>query len=119
MSQDERGLSDGLRPVGSVYQYGDGLHVRVDDLVPYALADAESSHGYRQGDDLVRCTLYLSNGTGRPLDLEGVTLLVRGGPYGKTGRQVQDYRSDVLDDELQGTLRAGRRVSAASVTVMT
>ncbi|MET7604334.1 AAA domain-containing protein [Streptomyces avermitilis] len=112
MSQDERGLSDGLRPVGSVYQYDDGLYVRVDDVVPYTLADPEDSHGYRQGDDLVCCTLYLSNGTGRPLDLDGITLLVRGGPYGKTGRQVQDYRSDVLDDELEGTLRTGRRVSA-------
>ncbi|MEV5126066.1 AAA domain-containing protein [Streptomyces decoyicus] len=112
MSQDERGLSDGLRPVGSVYQYDDGLYVRVDDVVPYALADPEGSHGCRQGDDLVRCTLSLSNGTGRPLDLDGVTLLVRGGPYGKTGRQVQDCRSDVLDDELKGTLRSGRRASA-------
>ncbi|MBT2477508.1 AAA domain-containing protein [Streptomyces sp. ISL-94] len=112
MSQDERGLSDGLRPVGSVYQFDDGLYVRVDDVVPYALADAEDSHGYRQGDDLVRCTLSVSNGTGQPLDLDGITLLVRGGPYGKTGRQVQDYRSDVLDHELEGTLRTGRRVSA-------
>ncbi|MFI5875358.1 AAA domain-containing protein [Streptomyces sp. NPDC051445] len=111
MSQDERGLSDGMRPVGSVYQYDDGLYVRVDDVVPHELADAEDSHGYRQGDDLVRCTLSLSNGTGRPFELDGVTLLVRGGPYGKTGRQVQDYRSDVIDDALEGTLRAGRRVS--------
>ncbi|MFF7876161.1 AAA domain-containing protein [Streptomyces californicus] len=53
----------------------------------------------------------MSNGTGRPLDLGGVTLLVRGGPSGKTARQVQDHRSDVLDGELEGTLRAGRRVS--------
>ncbi|MFJ3223220.1 AAA domain-containing protein [Streptomyces sp. NPDC086783] len=112
MSQDERGLSGGLRPVGSVYQYDDGLYVRVDDVVPHVLADAEDSHGYRQGDDLVRCTLSLSNGTGRPFELDGVTLLVRGGPYGKTARQVQDYRSDVIDDALEGTLRAGRRVSA-------
>ncbi|MGW0547751.1 AAA domain-containing protein [Streptomyces altiplanensis] len=111
MSQEERGLSEGPRPVGSVYQYDDGLYVRVDDVVPYLLADADDSHGYRQGDDLVRCTLYLSNGTGGPFDVGGVTLLVRGGPYGKTGRQVQDYRSDVLDDELEGTLRTGRRVS--------
>ncbi|WP_307852229.1 AAA domain-containing protein [Streptomyces sp. b94] len=111
MSQDERGLSDGLQSVGSVYQYDDGLYVRVDDVVPHVLADAEDSHGYRRGDDLVRCTLSLSNGTGRPFELDGVTLLVRGGPYGKTGRQVQDYRSDVIDDALEGTLRAGRRVS--------
>lgn len=111
MSQDERGLGEGLRPVGSVYQYDDGLYVRVGDVVPHVLADAEDSHGYRQGDDLVRCTLSLSNGTGRPFELDGVTLLVRGGPYGKTGRQVQDYRSDVIDDALEGTLRAGRRVS--------
>ncbi|MFJ8129771.1 hypothetical protein [Streptomyces hydrogenans] len=79
--------------------------------MPYALTDVESSHGHRQGDDLVRCTLFVSNGTGRPLDLDSVTLLVRGGPYGKTARQVQDHRSDVLDGELEGTLRAGRRVS--------
>jgi transcription elongation GreA/GreB family factor len=111
VSQDERGLSEGPRPVGSVYQYDDGLYVRVDDVVPHALADPEDSHGYRQGDDLVRCTLYLSNGTGRPIDLDGITLLVRGGPYGKTGRQVYDYRSDVIDDALEGTLRNGRRVS--------
>ncbi|MEU9304579.1 AAA domain-containing protein [Streptomyces sp. NPDC048269] len=112
MSQDEGGLSEGLRPVGSVYRYDDDLYVRVDDVVPYVLTDVEDSHGYRQGDDLVRCTVYLSNGTGRPLDLDGVTLLVRGGPYGKTGRQVEDYRSDVLDEGLKGTLRAGRRASA-------
>ncbi|WP_308122464.1 AAA domain-containing protein [Streptomyces sp. WAC04114] len=111
MSQDERGLSGGLQSVGSVYQYDDGLYVRVADVVPHVLADAEDSHGYREGDDLVRCTLSLSNGTGRPFELDGVTLLVRGGPYGKTARQVQDYRSDVIDDALEGTLRAGRRVS--------
>ncbi|MFH9706520.1 AAA domain-containing protein [Streptomyces luteogriseus] len=111
MSQDERGLSDRLQSVGSVYQYDDGLYVRVADVVPHVLADAEDSHGYREGDDLVRCTLSLSNGTGRPFELDGVTLLVRGGPYGKTARQVQDYRSDVIDDALEGTLRAGRRVS--------
>ncbi|MFF4018879.1 AAA domain-containing protein [Streptomyces sp. NPDC001843] len=112
MSQEERGPGGGPRPVGSVYQYIDGLYVRVDDVVPYELADADDSHGYRAGDDLVRCTLHVSNGTGRPVDMDGITLLVRGGPYGKTGRQVQDYRSDVLDDELEGTLRAGRRASA-------
>ncbi|QCD59673.1 AAA domain-containing protein [Streptomyces hawaiiensis] len=111
MSQDERGLGDGLRSVGSVYQYDDGLYVRVDDVVPHVLADPEDGHGYRQGDDLVRCTLHLSNGTGRPFDLDGVTLLVRGGPYGKTGRQVHEYSSDVIDDALEGTLRTGRRVS--------
>ena len=112
MSQDERGLSEGLRPVGSVYQYDDGLYVRVDDVAPYVLADAEDSHGYRQGDDLVRCTLHLSNGTGRPIDVGGITLLVRGGPYGKTAREVRGDRGDLLDGELEGTLRAGRRVSA-------
>ncbi|MEV0179025.1 AAA domain-containing protein [Streptomyces sp. NPDC050625] len=110
MSQDEGGLGEGLRPVGSVHQYDDGLYVRVDDVVPYEPADA--SHGYRPGDDLVRCTLHLSNGTGRPVDVDGISLLVRGGPYGKTARQVQDHRSDVLDDELEGTLRTGRRLSA-------
>ncbi|MEU5697290.1 AAA domain-containing protein [Streptomyces aurantiacus] len=111
MSQDERDPIGGVRPVGSVYQYGDGLYVRVGDVVPYALEGPEAGHGYRQGDDLVRCTLSLSNGTGRPVDLDGITLLVRGGPYGKTGRQVRDHRSDVLDDGLGGTLRTGRRAS--------
>ncbi|WP_405934151.1 AAA domain-containing protein [Streptomyces longwoodensis] len=111
MSQDERGLSDGLQPLGSVYQYDDGLYVRVDDVVPHELADEEDSHGYREGDDLVRCTLSLSNGTGRPFELDGITLLVRGGPYGKTGRQVQDYRSGIIDEALEGTLPAGRRIS--------
>ncbi|MEU9097421.1 AAA domain-containing protein [Streptomyces sp. NPDC048361] len=112
MSQDERGLSDGLRPVDSVYQYADGLYVRVGDVVPHAPADAGDCHGQRQGDDLVRCTLSLSNGTGKSLPLDGITLLVRGGPYGKTARQVQDFRSGVIDDVLEGTLRAGRKVSA-------
>ncbi|MFI1185960.1 AAA domain-containing protein [Streptomyces californicus] len=111
MSQDERGPGEGLRPVGSVYQYGDGLHVRVDDVVPYVPTDAEGRYGYREGDDLVRCTLYLSNGTGGPLDVDGITLLVRGGPYGKTGRQVLDRRGDALDGPLEGTLRPGRRAS--------
>ncbi|MET7377920.1 AAA domain-containing protein [Streptomyces sp. NPDC005526] len=111
MSQRESGLGEDVRPVGSVYQYDDGLYVRVDDVEPYELVDAEDAYGYRQGDDLVRCTLYLSNGTGRPVDLDGIGLLVRGGPYGKTGRQVEDSRSDVLDDALEGTLRTGRRVS--------
>ncbi|WP_406082372.1 AAA domain-containing protein [Streptomyces zaomyceticus] len=112
MSQGERGLSEDVQPVGSDYQYDDGLYVRVDDVVPYVLADPQDGHGYRQGDDLVRCTLSVSNGTGRPLDLGGVTLLVRGGAYGKTARQVQDHRSDVLDGNLEGTLRVGRRVSS-------
>jgi transcription elongation GreA/GreB family factor/very-short-patch-repair endonuclease len=112
VSQDESGPVDGVRPVGSVYQYDDGLYVRVDDVVPYELADADDSHGYRSGDDLVCCTLQLSNGTGAPIDVDGITLLVRGGPHGKAARQVQDHRSDVLDDELEGTLHAGRRVSA-------
>lgn len=109
VSQCESGLSDGVQPVGSVYQYDDGLYVRVDDVMPYELADPERSDGYRQGDDLVRCTLYLSNGTGRPVDVDGIGLLVRSGPYGKTGRQVQDHKTEVLDDALEGTLRKGRR----------
>ncbi|MGY4924887.1 AAA domain-containing protein [Streptomyces sp. 900105755] len=112
MSQDESVPGDGLWPVGSVYQYDDGLYVRVDDVMPYELADADDGHGYRPGDDLVRCTLHLSNGTGRPVEVDGITLLVRGGPYGKTARQVQDYSGELLDDELEGTLRSGRRLSA-------
>ncbi|MFE5021987.1 AAA domain-containing protein [Streptomyces sp. NPDC056656] len=105
-------MSDGVQPVGSVFQYFDGLHVRVDDVMPYELVDPEDAHGYRPGDDLVRCTLYLSNGTGQPIDVDGIELLVRGGPYGKTGRQVQDYKTDVLDGDLEGTLRKGRRIAA-------
>ncbi|WP_329362045.1 AAA domain-containing protein [Streptomyces sp. NBC_01483] len=112
MSQGESDLSDGVRQVGSVYQYDDGLYVRVDDVVPYELVDPDDSYGYRQGDDVVRCTLYLSNGTGQPIGVDGISLLVRSGPYGKTGRQVQDYKTEVLDDELEGTLRKGRRISA-------
>ncbi|MFD7379475.1 AAA domain-containing protein [Streptomyces mirabilis] len=112
MSQGKSGLSDGMRQVGSVYQYDDGLYVRVDDVVSYELVDPDDSYGYRQGDDVVRCTLYLSNGTGQPIDVDGISLLVRSGPYGKTGRQVQDYKTEVLDDELEGTLRKGRRISA-------
>ncbi|MFI1422350.1 AAA domain-containing protein [Streptomyces sp. NPDC020731] len=112
MSQREYGLGDEMQPVGSVYRYDDGLHVRVDDVEPYERVDPEDSDGYRQGDDLVRCTLYLSNGTARPIDVDGITLLVRGGPYGKTARQVQDYRTELLDDGLEGTLRKGRRMSA-------
>ncbi|MFD7446007.1 AAA domain-containing protein [Streptomyces sp. NPDC059909] len=112
MSQGESMLSDGIQPVGSVHHYEDGLHVRVDDVMPYELVDPEDSYGFRQGDDLIRCTLFLSNGTGGPIDVSGISMLVRSGPYGKTGRQVLDYRTEVLDDELDGTLRTGRRLSA-------
>lgn len=105
-------LSDGIQPVGSVYRYGDGLSVRVDGVMPYELVDADDSYGYRQGDDLIRCTLHLSNGTGRPVDASGISLTVRGGPYGKSARRVQDHRTETLDDELDGTLRTGRRLSA-------
>ncbi|GAA2950333.1 hypothetical protein GCM10020227_16770 [Streptomyces flavovirens] len=105
-------LSDGIQPVGSVHQYDDGLSVRVDDIVPYELVDDDDSYGYRQGDDLIRCTLYLSNGTGRPVDVGGIGLSVRGGPYGKSARQVHDHQTETLDDELDGTLRTGRRASA-------
>ncbi|MGW4086237.1 AAA domain-containing protein [Streptomyces sp. NPDC004822] len=97
--------------MGTDYQYADGLHVRVDDVGPYELLDPEHADGYRPGDDVVQCTLYLSNGTDRVLDIEDITLLVRGGPYGKTGRQVRDFRGELLDDELTGTLRKGRRAS--------
>ncbi|MFJ2416793.1 AAA domain-containing protein [Streptomyces brevispora] len=112
MSQGENVLSDGIRPIGSVHQYDDGLHVRVDGIEPYTLVDAEGSHGYRPGDELIRCTLHLSNGTGRPVDLSGIALAVRGGPYGKTGRQVADPAAGALDGELDGILRTGRRASA-------
>ncbi|MEU3659843.1 AAA domain-containing protein [Streptomyces sp. NPDC032940] len=112
MSQHESGLGESVRPVGTDYQYGDGLHVRVDGVVPYRLVDPEDSYGYREGDDIVCCTLYLSNGTDRPIDMDGITLQVRSGPYGKTGRQVQDYRTKTLDDELEGKLLKGRRASA-------
>ncbi|MEU9060698.1 AAA domain-containing protein [Streptomyces sp. NPDC048430] len=112
MSQNESVLGDGIQPVGSVYQYEDGLSVRVDGVRPYELVDADDSYGYRQGDDIIRCTLHLSNGTGQPVDVGGISLSVRGGPYGKSARQVQDYKTDTLDDELDGTLRTGRRLSA-------
>ncbi|MGW1005716.1 AAA domain-containing protein [Streptomyces sp. NPDC002520] len=112
MSQGGNGLGDGVQLVGSVYHYDDGLHVRVDNVVPYELVDPEGSYGYRQGDDLVRCSLFLSNGTNGPVDLDGISLLVRGGPYGKTGRQIRDHRTELLDEELAGTLLKGRRASA-------
>lgn len=104
-------MSGGIQPVGSVHHYDDGLHVRVDDLVPYVPGAAEGARGQRPGDELIRCTLYLSNGTGRPVDLSGIGLSVRGGPYGKTGRQVVDPADGSLDGELEGSLRTGRRVS--------
>ncbi|MFJ9059249.1 AAA domain-containing protein [Streptomyces sp. NPDC102409] len=112
MSQNESVLDDGIQPVGSVYQYEDGLSVRVDGVMPYELVDPDDSYGYRQGDDLIRCTLHLSNGTGRPLEVSGISLSVRGGPYGKSARHVLDHRTETLDDELDGTLRTGRRLSA-------
>ncbi len=112
VSQREYDLGGEMQPVGTVYRYDDGLDVRVEDVVPYELVDPEGSDGYRQGDDLVRCTLCLSNDTAHSIDVDGITLLVRSGPYGKTARQVQDYRTELLDDELEGTLRKGRRASA-------
>ncbi|MEE1941127.1 hypothetical protein V1L54_17245 [Streptomyces sp. TRM 70361] len=111
MSRHESGLNGGVRPVGSVYEYDGGLHVRVADVVPYEPTGPGQISGRRQGDDLVRCTLCLGNGTGRPVDVEGVSLLVRGGPYGKTARQIHNHGGDMLDDELTGALRSGRRVS--------
>lgn len=112
MSQGGNVLSDGIEPVGSVHHYADGLHVRIDEVVPYEPVSAAYCDGYRQGDDLIRCTLYLSNGTGGPVDLSGIGLSVRGGPYGKTGRRVTDSASGSLDGAFVGTLRTGRRVSA-------
>lgn len=112
MSQGGNVLSDGIEPVGSVHHYADGLHVRIDEVVPYEPVSAAGCDGYRQGDDLIRCTLYLSNGTGGPVDLSGIGLWVRGGPYGKTGRRVTDSASGSLDGAFVGTLRTGRRVSA-------
>lgn len=112
MSQGGNVLSDGIEPVGSVHHYADGLHVRIDEVVPYEPVSAAGCDGYRQGDDLIRCTLYLSNGTGGPVDLSGIGLSVRGGPYGKTGRRVTDSASGSLDGAFVGTLRTGRRVSA-------
>lgn len=112
VSQGESNLSDGLKPVGSVHQYDDGLHVRVADVLSYEPVNLDDSDGYRQGDDVVRCTLHLSNATGQPIDVHGISLLVRSGPYGKTGRQVLDHRGGTLDDALDGTLRKGRRITA-------
>ncbi|MEU5488829.1 AAA domain-containing protein [Streptomyces sp. NPDC020196] len=112
MSQNQSAIDDGIHPVGSVYQYRDGLSVRIDGIMPYELVDADDSCGYRQGDDLIRCTLHLSNGTGRPVDASGISLAVRGGPYGKSARRVQDHKTEMLDGELEGTLRTGRRLSA-------
>ncbi|MDR3081218.1 MAG: AAA family ATPase, partial [Streptomyces sp.] len=112
MKQGDEGVNRGAWAVGSEYTYDDGLRVRVDDVVPYELVNRDRSDGYRQGDDLVRCTVYLSNGTGEPVNVEGVELLVRGGPYGKTARRVDDFDAEHLDQSLEGTLRAGGAISA-------
>ncbi|UXI81809.1 AAA domain-containing protein [Streptomyces vinaceusdrappus] len=112
MSRHKDGLGESVRPVGTEYRYADGLCVRVDGVAPHRLTDLEDSYGYREGDDVVRCTLYLSNGTDRPIDMDGIALQVRSGPYGKTGRQVEDYRTQTLDGALEGTLLKGRRASA-------
>ncbi|MGW9300455.1 AAA domain-containing protein [Streptomyces cyaneofuscatus] len=111
MSRSENVLGGGVRPVGSVYRYDDGLSVRVDDVVPFEPTDGDPN-GFRAGDDLIRCTLYLSNGTGRPVDVDGIRLAVRSGQFGKSARQVSDTRAGLLDDELDGTLGTGRRLSA-------
>ncbi|WP_228473593.1 AAA domain-containing protein, partial [Streptomyces calidiresistens] len=110
MSHGDSGRGDRERPVGAVHRYDDGLGVRVDDVMPYEPADPTGLHGYRQGDDLVRCTLYLDNHTSGPVDLDGLDLVVSTGPYGKTGRRIRDPRGDLLDEGPSGTLGAGHRV---------
>ncbi|MBO1330963.1 AAA domain-containing protein [Streptomyces sp. VRA16 Mangrove soil] len=112
MAQLGNGLDDGVRPVGSVYDYGDGLRVGVGDVVAHLPVDAAAVYGARQGDDLVRVTLHLTNTADTAVDVEGVELLVRGGPYGKTGRQIEDDKGDMLDGRLEGVLRPGRSMSA-------
>ncbi|MFR9757453.1 AAA domain-containing protein [Streptomyces sp. TR06-5] len=105
-------LDDEILPVGSAFTFDDGLEVRIDEVQPYELVDPDDAHGHRRGDDLVSCTLYLANGTGRRFDLDPVRVRVRCGVNGRAGRQVEDPGSDLLDDFLEGSLRPGRRVSA-------
>lgn len=112
MSGHESTQSDGVQAVGSVFVYEDGLEIRVDDVEPHVLAGPDDAHGHRKGDDLMRCTLYLTNRTGRRFDLGPVQVRVRCGARGRAARQVEDYASDLLDDELEGTLKPGRSVSA-------
>ncbi|MEW2220788.1 AAA domain-containing protein [Streptomyces sp. NPDC006990] len=111
MARTENGTGGGVRPVDSDHVYGDGLGVRVGEVLPYEPADPEDVLFARAGDDLVRCTLYLSNGTDTAVDLADVELLVRGGPFGKPARRIEDD-GDLLDEHLEGRLRPGRRASA-------
>ncbi|MEU3189068.1 AAA domain-containing protein [Streptomyces sp. NPDC006992] len=112
MARTENGTDGGVRPVDSDYVYEDGLGVRVGEVLPYEPADPEAVLFARAGDDLVRCTLYLSNGTDSAMELDAVELLVRGGPVGKSARRIEDDSGDLLDESLHGLLRPGRRASA-------
>ncbi|MDI3420616.1 AAA domain-containing protein [Streptomyces luteolus] len=111
MGRVGNGTDSGVQPVDSDFVYEDGLAVRVGEVLPYEPADPGSVEFARKGDDLIRCTLYLDNGTDTALDLDGIELLVRGGPYGKTARQIEDSAGSPLDEHLEGLLRPGRRVA--------
>ncbi|MFF3018102.1 AAA domain-containing protein [Streptomyces sp. NPDC057939] len=111
-SWDVESIDDGIRPVDSAHEYGDGLSVRVGDVVPYRPADPESVYGLRADDDVVACTVSLTNGTPAAFDLSGIELVIRCGANGKAARRILDDDSAVLDENLAGTLRPGRTVSA-------
>ncbi|MFD6415288.1 AAA domain-containing protein [Streptomyces sp. NPDC060194] len=105
-------VNDGIWPVGSTYAYGDGLLVRVDDVRPYEEEDLERRGALRPGDELVALTLYVTNGSQRSVDLGGLGVRVRSGPYGKEARELDGPGSARSDHALEGSLRPGRTVSA-------
>ncbi|WP_319190704.1 AAA domain-containing protein [Streptomyces sp. DK15] len=111
-SWDVESIDDGIRPVDSAHEYGDGLSVRVGDVRPYRPANPESVYGLRADDDIVACTVSLTNGTPSAFDLPGIELVIRCGANGKAARRILDDDSAVLDENLAGTLRPGRTVSA-------
>ncbi|MFC9247352.1 hypothetical protein ACFT7S_26125 [Streptomyces sp. NPDC057136] len=108
MSERGDADSDAIWQVGTTYTYGDGLQVRVEDVRPYRPGDPANLIDHRAGDDLVACTLVLTNGGRSWLALEGLRLLVTCGPRGRMARQVEEYDHSQLDpSDPQGSLRPG------------
>ncbi|GAA3491745.1 AAA domain-containing protein [Streptomyces cremeus] len=110
----ERGDAGGdeVWQVGATYAYGDGLQVRVEDVRPYRPNDPENLYDHRAGDDLVVCTLVLTNNSERSLNLVGLRLLVACGPQGRMARQFHEYDNAQLDpSHPEGHLRPGRTTS--------
>ncbi len=112
MSERGEADSDAIWQVGTTYTYGDGLQVRVEDVRPYRPGDPANLIDHRPGDDLVACTLVLTNGGRSWLALEGLRMLVTCGPRGRMARQVDEYDNSQLDpSDPQGSLRPGRTTS--------